>query len=382
MTKVKYFIAVIFLLLPLAGCAKQQPVETGMAPDEIASAIMESQSELPSLKQIGSEDDDFNLWLSDYYMIPTEKIADGAICCADGVEADEIAVLELKDEKDSKTVETALEEYRKNRVGAFEGYAPQQAALVENGSVVVNGKYVVLLICPDRSAAETAFLECFDENAGESKKQNGEKQISTPDSDAAKKETSKETETSYDSTAVLEAWSSGDDSQLSESDLRILNVAKNTIRQQTNDAMSDYEKELAIHDWITNWSSFDYGIFDRSDDGFTEGSDTPYGVLIDREAMCHGYSSTFQLFMDMLGIECITVFGTPDGDGVQHSWNMVKLEGEWYCVDTAWDDPIGGSPGHSYFNVTSESLRQGSIHRWDESSVPEAEGTKYAYGNY
>lgn len=382
MKKVKYFIAVIFLLLPLAGCVKQQSGETEMAPDEIASAIMESQSELPSLKQIGSEDKDFPLWLSDYYLIQAEKIADGAICCADGAEASVIVVLELKDEKDRKTVETALEEYRKNRVGVFEGYAPQQAALVEKGSVVVNGKYVVLLICPDRSAAETAFLECFDENAGESKKQDGEKQASPPDSDAAKKETSKEKETFYDSSAVLEAWSSGDDSQLSESDLRILNVAKDTIRQQTNDAMSDYEKELAIHDWITKWSNFDYGIFDRSDDGFTAGSDTPYGVLIDREAMCHGYSSTFQLFMDMLGIECITVFGTPDGDGVQHSWNMVKLEGEWYCVDTAWDDPIGGSPGHSYFNVTSESLRQGSIHRWDESSVPEAEGTKYAYGNH
>ena len=145
----------------------------------------------------------------------------------------------------------------------------------------------------------------------------------------------------------------------------------------------DYEKELAIHDWITDWSSFDYSVFGRSaSDGFTSGSDTPYGVLIDRSAMCHGYSSTFQLFMDMLGIECITVYGTPGSNGVEHSWNMVRLDGEWYCVDTAWDDPIGGSPGHTYFNVTSEYLRQGSIHRWDESSVPEASATEYAYGNY
>ena len=145
----------------------------------------------------------------------------------------------------------------------------------------------------------------------------------------------------------------------------------------------DYEKELAIHDWITDWSSFGYSVFGRSaSDGFTAGSDTPYGVLIDRSAMCHGYSSTFQLFMDMLDIECIIVYGTPGSNGVEHSWNMVPLDGEWYCVDTAWDDPIGGSPGHTYFNVTSEYLRQGSIHRWDESSVPEASATEYAYGNY
>ena len=376
--QVKCLMIVIFLLLSLAGCGKQQSTETAMPPDEISSAIVESQSELPSLNQIHFHDTDFSLWLSDYYLIEAEKIADGAICYADGAEASEIAVLELKDEEDSKMVETALEEYRKNRIVVFEGYAPQQAALVENGSIVVNGKYAALLICQDVSAAEAAFLRCFGENGDDSKGQTGQKQAAAPASDSAKKETSDETEKSYDSTAVLEAWRSGDDSKLSESDLRILNKAKDTIHQQINDDMGDYEKELAIHDWITEWSNFDYGIFGRSDDGFTEGSDTPYGVLIDRKAMCHGYSSTFQLFMDMLDIECITVFGTPD-DGVQHSWNMVKLEGEWYCVDTAWDDPIGGSPGHSYFNVTSEYLRKGSIHRWDEASVPQATGTKYAY---
>lgn len=372
MKKAEYLMVVIFMVLSFVGCAKQQLVETEMTPDEISSAIMESQSELPSLKQIGSEDEDFRLWLSDYYLIEAEKIVDGAICCADGAEACEIAVLEIKDEKDSKTVETAWEEYRKNRENVFEGYAPQQAAMVENGSIVVKGKYAALLICQDTSAAEAAFFDCFEKKAGDSKKQDEDKRVSAPNSDAVKKETSEETENFYDSTAVLEAWKSGDDSQLSESDLRILNAAKDTIQQQIKDTMSDYEKELTIHDWITDWSSFDYGIFDRSDDGFTEGSDTPYGVLIDREAMCHGYSSTFQLFMDMLDIECITVFGTPDGDGVQHSWNMVKLDGDWYCVDTAWDDPIGGNPGHSYFNVTSEYLREGSIHRWDAASVPEA----------
>lgn len=118
-----------------------------------------------------------------------------------------------------------------------------------------------------------------------------------------------------------------------------------------------------------------------SDDGFESGSDTPYGVLVEREGMCHGYSATFQLFMDMFGIECITVFGTPGSNGVQHSWNMVRLDGEWYCVDVAWDDPIGGSPGHKYFNVTSQTLRDSGIHKWDESSVPEADATAYSFSN-
>ena len=181
----------------------------------------------------------------------------------------------------------------------------------------------------------------------------------------------------------MEAWRLKDDSSLSEVNKKILDAAKKVIASEIDDSMSAYEKELAIHDFITDWSRFDFSVFGRSGaEGFAEGSDTPYGVLINQSAMCHGYSATFQLFMDMLDIECITVFGIPGGNGVEHSWNMVKLEGEWYCVDAAWDDPIGGTPGHTYFNVTSDFLRRGSIHRWDESSVPEAEGTAYAYGRH
>lgn len=181
---------------------------------------------------------------------------------------------------------------------------------------------------------------------------------------------------------MTEAWKTGDESVLSELNRKILEKAKAVIQQETKDTMTDYEKELAIHDWITGWCSFDFGVFGRSsEDGVKEGSDTPYGVFFDRSAMCHGYSSTFQLFMDMLDIECITVYGTPAGNGVSHSWNMVKLDGEWYCVDTAWDDPIGGVPGHTYFNVTSQYLRNSGIHRWDETNIPEAVSTTYKYGN-
>ena len=85
--------------------------------------------------------------------------------------------------------------------------------------------------------------------------------------------------------------------------------------------------------------------------------------------------------MDMLDIECITVYGLPRSSGAEHAWNQVCLDGEWYCVDTAWDDPIGGSPGHTYFNVTTERLRNSGIHQWDETDVPEAVGTKYSYGS-
>ncbi|MDO4942482.1 MAG: DUF4358 domain-containing protein [Lachnospiraceae bacterium] len=385
MKKLLYFIFIFLLLFSIMGCSKQQASETDMTPNDIAEAIQRNQQELPELKEIDSEDTDFATWLSDYYLLQAEQVSDGVICYADGVEASEIAVLEMADEKNCKAAEEAFDEYIQNRAGVFEGYAPQQAAIAKEGIVVVNGRYIALLICPEPQTAEKVFLECFGKRKENSKnnvenenhRTNIEENVATtPSSEAG-------TENSYDAEAVLQAYRSGDDSSLSEINRKILEAAKDVIASEINDDMSDYEKELAIHDFIIVRSRFDYSVFDRSSaEGFTDGSDTPYGVLIDQSAMCHGYSSTFQLLMDMLNIECMTIFGIPGSNEVEHSWNMVKLDGEWYCVDCAWDDPIGGSPCHTYFNVTSDDLRDDGIHRWDESSMPEATGTAYAYGNH
>lgn len=390
MSRIRYYMIAFFMILLLTGCGQKQAEdaremdkteEAGMTPDEIAEAIAESQENLPEFEKIRQGDPEFASYLSDYYLLSEGQIEDGVICCADGVEAGEIAVLVLADEKDMKSVQESLTEYIRNRAGVFEGYAPQQAAMAKRGITAFEGRYAALLICPDPAAARTAFSGCFGEQENRLSLER-----SIPEAVAKRKEPEEESagkadaRDSYDSAAVLQAWTTGDESSLSGINVRILHAARDVIQQEIEDTMSDYEKELAIHDWITHWSSFDYSVFSRSSSGgLKEGSDTPYGVLIDRRAMCHGYSTTFQLFMDMLGIECITVYGTPSSSGVQHSWNMVRLDQEWYCVDVAWDDPIGGTPGHYYFNATSQDFRESGIHRWDEESVPEAKGTAYRY---
>lgn len=167
--------------------------------------------------------------------------------------------------------------------------------MAKSGIVAAEGRYVTLLICPDPAAAKAAFLSCFGETGSRLSME-----CSVPESVTKTKETKepaqeKDSHDAYDSDAVLQAWATGDESSLSEINARILHAARAVIDQEIDDKMSDYEKELAVHDWITNWSSFDYSVFGRSaSDGVKEGSDTPYGVLIDRRAMCHGYSSTFR----------------------------------------------------------------------------------------
>ena len=94
-----------------------------------------------------------------------------------------------------------------------------------------------------------------------------------------------------------------------------------------------------------------------------------------------GYATTFQLLMDMAGIECITVTGAAFGNRENHAWNMVKLNGEWYCVDPTWDiAPVFIHMNqYNYFNVTSQYMAD-TDHQWDYDSVPEATAEDYGRG--
>ena len=69
--------------------------------------------------------------------------------------------------------------------------------------------------------------------------------------------------------------------------------------------------------------------------------------------------------LDEMNIPCIMVCGTginSSGQTESHAWNYVKVDGQWYAVDTTWDDPviIGGGQQRTistkYFLVGSNTL--------------------------
>lgn len=183
----------------------------------------------------------------------------------------------------------------------------------------------------------------------------------------------------YDYDAVLAAWQSGDPSGLSEKNRTVYDAAQTVIGQVVTDSMTPYQKELAIHDYITAHAQYDREASSNAPDAAPDpDNNNPYGLLVNGVGICYGYVSTFQLFMDMLDIECISVSGR--GTNLEHGWNMVRLDNEWYCVDVTWDDPTGTSPTHRYFNVTSQFMRQ-TNHEWAAGSLPEATATRWAYQN-
>ena len=114
--------------------------------------------------------------------------------------------------------------------------------------------------------------------------------------------------------------------------------------------MTDYQKELALHDWLCHHIRYDHSI--------SAGSTGSYNGIVKGQAVCEGYSESFTELLHRAGIEAATVYGfVESANGTfdfGHAWNIVRIDGMWYYVDVTWDDT---SPlRYDYFNLTTAQM--------------------------
>ena len=62
-------------------------------------------------------------------------------------------------------------------------------------------------------------------------------------------------------------------------------------------------------------------------------------------------------------IECFTLVGDAqnfEGETESHMWNIVNIDGEYYHLDTTWDDPDGSESGmsHIYMNLNDDEIKK------------------------
>lgn len=363
-------------LLCLSGCGREPEEASGWTALQMARAILASQGAAEAVTELDGAD--FAAYAGQCYQLDPRQVEDGAALAAGGVSALEIAVLRLTE--DGAQAAEALEDYIAARAGAFTGYAPEQAAILAHSTAVSRGRYAALLICSDPAEARAAFNACFE---GPPAEEPPVPLAPRPQEPPVSGEEEQDGGWRYDRQRLLSAWEEGG-TGLADRDQVILQSCRDLLGEIITEEMSDYEKELAVHDWMIAWAEYDQAALSSLPGAQpTPDSDNPYGFFTGRAAICTGYTSTFQLLMDLLGIECVTVEGTAYNGTEDHAWNMVRLDGDWYCVDVTWDDPVSSTPvspaaAHMYFNVTSDFMRQFG-HQWDEEGVPAAEAGAWAW---
>ncbi len=181
---------------------------------------------------------------------------------------------------------------------------------------------------------------------------------------------------------LLESWLEGEEYKLIITPRYVNSLQEEQqlfawVRQLVEDIirpdMTDYEKVKTIHDFLIIALQYD-----RSHEP-PDSSYHAFGALNTGKAVCGAYAELMVLLLNRAGVPCRMVTGI--GNGLDHAWNIVSIEGELYHVDTTWDDPVTESEKnilrYEYFNLTDAEMKR--EHIWTEKDYPSCTAVKNNY---
>lgn len=158
---------------------------------------------------------------------------------------------------------------------------------------------------------------------------------------------------------------------------RVESIKSGIIRKFKNDDKLDQIK--SVHDYLVDNLEYDSTFSNNNIYNM-------YGALVNNLTVCEGYAKAFKSIMDDLKIPCIVVCGyaqNSNGETENHAWNYVRLDNEWYAIDTTWDDPIIIGGGVASENSKYKYYLRGSdfMSEDHEEDGEIVEGAKFSYPN-
>lgn len=115
--------------------------------------------------------------------------------------------------------------------------------------------------------------------------------------------------------------------------------------------LSELDRELYLSDCLMKQCT--YNTAAAADSSLWKAFNA-YGALVEGSVVCEGYARSMQLLSSYAGLQCMLLTG--QSDGVNHMWNVIRIDGNWYHLDNTWDD--NDPTIYNYFNVTDEVIRQ------------------------
>lgn len=133
--------------------------------------------------------------------------------------------------------------------------------------------------------------------------------------------------------------------------IETLNNTIDEIVTNIPSGLKQYHLEKYIHNTVLENCTYATGVT-TSDDGWEEF--TVYGALVNGRAVCEGYAHSMCLLLNKVGIDCYYANGY--GENSPHMWNTVNIDGNWYHLDSTWDD--NENAYFNYFNLDDDQIKE------------------------
>ena len=104
---------------------------------------------------------------------------------------------------------------------------------------------------------------------------------------------------------------------------------------------NEYQKAKAIYDYMCSNITYDYK--NLNDPNYTL-KFSAYAALINKTSVCQGYATLFYRLALEAGLDARVIAGVAGGGN--HAWNIVKINGSYYNLDSTWD---AGRDPYDYF---------------------------------
>ncbi len=117
-----------------------------------------------------------------------------------------------------------------------------------------------------------------------------------------------------------------------EQEAQVTSTIKSVLESLNLDDKSDYEKFIAIYNYVTKNTTYDNA---NLNDETYRLKYSAYAALINHTAVCQGYANLLYRMLLQAGIDNRIIAGI--GNGGPHAWNIVKLGELYYNVDSTWD---------------------------------------------
>lgn len=138
------------------------------------------------------------------------------------------------------------------------------------------------------------------------------------------------------------------------------NAVDNALKVVDIESMTSIDIAIALHDYLVLNGEYDNDTYVNNNTSHKTAF-SAYGILVEKIGVCQSYTLAYNLLLSKCGIE----YSVARSASLQHIWNIIKIDGEYYHVDVTWDDPLLDRKGiskYTYFLQSDSSFQNDGKH--------------------